>query len=44
MELGNIEPAQKMLEMEAPDELCDLAKNRLREIVVRGAQGQGEDG
>lgn len=45
MELGDIEQAQKhfqkVLEMEAPENLRVLAKNGLREIAVRGLKARG---
>jgi tetratricopeptide (TPR) repeat protein len=45
MELGDIEPArkhfQKVLAMEAPEELRGLARNGLREIAVRGLKARG---
>ena len=45
MELGDIEPAQKhfqkVLEMEAPEELRGLARDGLRRIAVRGLKARG---
>jgi tetratricopeptide (TPR) repeat protein len=45
MELGDIEQAQKrfqaVLEMEAPEELCGLARNGLSKIAARELQARG---
>ena len=45
LELGDIEQAQKhfqkVLKMQAPEDLRGLAGNRLREIAVRGLKARG---